>query len=123
MNELYRDVYELTKTCHQANISWWKDKDGNDIRQNPYCFSNKLALIHSEVSEALEGDRKNKMDDHLPHRPAREVELADALIRIFDLGGAYDLDLAGAMVEKLEYNAQRADHKPENRQKVDGKQY
>lgn len=123
--ELKRDVSDLTKACHTASFEagWWVDKEGKDIRTNPYCFSNKLALVHSELSEALEGDRKGKMDDHLPHRKATEVELADALIRIFDLAGAYGLDVAGALVEKMEYNRQRADHKPEARQGDNGKQY
>lgn len=86
-------------------------------------FGIKLALIHSELSEALEGHRKNKMDDHLPHRKAVEVEFADALIRIFSLAEWMGLDLSGAMMEKLAYNRQRADHKIENRQKDDGKRF
>lgn len=116
-------VERLTIECHAAAKHWWKNPNGSDVRDNPLAFSNKLCLIHSEISEALEGDRKNKMDDHLPHRPAREVELADALIRICDLAGAYKLDLGGAVAEKMLYNAQRADHKPENRAAVDGKKY
>lgn len=111
----------LTSYCHEASAKagWWKEGD----TENPLMFSNKLCLIHSEVSEAMEGDRKSLMDDKLPHRPMREVELADVVIRVFDLAGAYGLDLAGAIVEKMEYNAQRADHKPENRAKAGGKAY
>lgn len=114
-----------TAVCHGEafRAGWWTGPDGSDPRTNPLCFSSKLCLIHSEVSEAMEGDRKGLMDDKLPHRPMREVELADALIRIHDLAGAYNLDLAGAVVEKLAYNAQRADHKPENRAKAGGKAY
>lgn len=116
-------VTHLVEECHKAAKHWWVNKDGSDIRDNPLTFSNKLCLIHSEISEAMEGDRKNKMDDHLPHRPMREVELADALIRICDLAGAYGMDLGGAVAEKMAYNAQRADHKPENRAAAGGKTY
>jgi len=107
--------------CHKAaeDAGWWKPND----TANPLMFSNKLCLIHSEISEAMEGDRKSLPDDKLPHRPMREVELADAVIRIFDLAGAYNLDIAGAIVEKMEYNAQRADHKPEARKAKFGKAY
>lgn len=102
---------------------WWVDSNGQDIKNNPYCFSNKLCLVHSEISEAMEGDRKSLQDDKLPHRPAREVELADALIRIYDLAGAYNLDIEGATVEKLWFNKTRKDHKVENRNAVNGKKY
>ncbi len=52
-----------------------------------------------------------------------EVELADAVIRIFDLAGALGLDVAGAITEKMEYNLNRADHKLENRSKENGKSF
>ena len=82
-----------------------------------------LALVHAEISEALEGHRKRLMDDHLPHRPMIEVELADAVIRIADLAGYLDLDLGGAIIEKLEYNRTRADHKLANRAMAGGKAF
>lgn len=80
-------------------------------------------LIVSELSEALEGHRKNLMDDKLPHRKMFEVELADALIRLWDLAGAANLDLGGAYIEKMAYNENRADHKRENRLAENGKKY
>lgn len=115
----------LQFVCHgdALRAGWWTARDGSDPRDNPLCFSNKLCLIHSEVSEAMEGDRKSLPDDKLPHRPMREVELADAVIRIFDLAGAYGMDLGGAIVEKLAYNRRRADHKPEARVAAGGKAY
>jgi len=82
-----------------------------------------LALISSEVSEALEGRRKNLMDDHLTNRPMVEVELADAIIRILDLCGRYNYDIGGAVVDKFLYNMERADHKKENRDKENGKKF
>lgn len=116
----------LMDQCHGAarTAGWWQDpKTGESVKDNPLCFSNKLMLIVSECSESMEGDRKNKMDDKLPHRPMREVELADALIRIFDTAGGYGMDLPGAVAEKMAFNAVRPDHKVENRIKDDGKQY
>ena len=89
----------------------------------PYLVPAKLCLIHSEISEAMEGHRKNLMDDKLPHRKMCEVELADAVIRIFDLAGAMGYDLGAAIAEKMAVNASREDHKPEARAAVDGKKY
>ncbi len=119
-------VTALQYHCHQAAVEkgWWTfHGTGESVTTNPLCFSNKLCLIHSEISESMEGDRKNLMDDHLPHRPMREVELADALIRIFDLAGGYGLDLAGALVEKMAFNNIRPDHQLEARAKAGGKTY
>lgn len=82
-----------------------------------------LMLCVAELAEALEGHRKNLDDDKLPHRKMFEVELADTLIRIFDLCGGMGLDIGGAFVEKQEYNRTRADHKLANRKQSGGKAY
>lgn len=116
-------VFELVEACHGASVrgGWWHDlKTGEKLERN---VGEQLCLIHSEISEAMEGHRKDLMDDKLPHRKAIEVELADALIRIFDLGGGLNLDLPGALVEKMAYNQTREDHRPENRVKAGGKAY
>jgi hypothetical protein len=89
----------------------------------PRTFGEGIALIHSEISEALEGGRKGLNDDHLPERPMAEVEFADAVIRILDEGARQDFDVAGALAEKFVYNQSRDDHKPENRAKEGGKKF
>lgn len=106
----------LRDRCHDdARRAGWHDDPRED--------GTLLALIHSEVSEALEGERKNLMDDKLPHRKMAEVELADAIIRIMDYCGLKNYDIGGAVREKLEYNRVRQDHKPEERAKEGGKKW
>ena len=116
----------LLVTCHNAaqTAGWWQDpKTGANVTDNPLCFSKNLMLIVSEVAEAMEGDRKSLPDDKLPQYPMRTVELGDALIRILDTAGGFDLDLADAFVDKLIFNAIRPDHKKEQRVAEGGKAY
>jgi len=113
----------LTDECYGLSkaAGWWSDIDTGKPKERNVC--EMLCLIHSEVSEALEGYRKNLMDDKMPHRKLMETELADAVIRIFDMAGGVGLDVAGAIAEKLEYNKKREDHKLENRLKDGGKKF
>lgn len=106
---------------HIANAKWWIDLDtGEPIDRN---VGELLCLVHSEVSEALEGHRKSLPDDKLPHRTMFEVELADTVIRIFDIAAGMKLDLGGAFVEKMRFNAIRKDHTAEARKAAGGKKY
>ena len=139
---------KLALRCHAANQTWWADLnlpqrpcgrcvnrgavecDCSYCRGTGYVHPRKqrnigelLMLCVSELAEAMEGHRKNLPDDKLPHRSMFEVELADCLIRIFDIAGALNLDLAGAFEEKMAYNATRADHKIEHRLAEGGKKY
>lgn len=111
----------FARECHEANIQWWKDPaTGRIIERNK---GELLMLIVSEVAEAMEGERKNIMDTHLPHRRMAEVELVDILIRVFDYAGAFGYDLDGAYAEKMAFNATRKDHKLESRLRADGKRW
>jgi NTP pyrophosphatase (non-canonical NTP hydrolase) len=123
---LFKPAYinELVSLCHgmSKNAGWWTDlQTGLPLSLTQERIGDKLMLIVTEIAEAKEGHRKGLMDDHLPNRTMIEVELADALIRIADLAGVLNLDLGGAVVEKLRYNTQRPDHKKENRMGVNGK--
>ena len=82
MNEI-KFVNTLAKQIYQINkdVGWWDDIDR--------CIFETIQLASSEVGEGTNGDRKNLMDDKLPHRKMLEVELADTLIRILDIGGRY----------------------------------
>lgn len=112
---------QLSQIVHTANIKWWQNPEtGEPIPRNK---GELLALIHSEISEALEGERKDLMDDKLPHRKMAEVELVDAIIRILDYAGAYGYDLQGAFDEKMAFNATREDHTHEARRISGGKQF
>ena len=127
-------IETLQRKIHQGNVDagWWTDLDTLQslaeecrirTRFGKALVAEKLVLIHSEISEAMEAARKNLKDDKLPHRSGVEVELADAVIRILDLAGALQLDLAGAIQEKLIFNSTRPDHKIENRKEENGKSY
>lgn len=117
----------LTQVCHRAAAQWWIDLEtGEDVRTWPAKYLklwilSKLALVTTEVSEAVEGIRKDLPDDHLPMYSMFECELADTVIRVFDLAGGLNVHLGDVIAAKLAYNAQRADHKIENRKAEGGK--
>jgi NTP pyrophosphatase (non-canonical NTP hydrolase) len=85
------DIHECAK-----EKGWW-DKD----RPVPEL----LCLMHSELSEALEGYR-----NHIPEgQPGCfSEELADVIIRIWDVCGAMEIDIVGAVQKKHEFNLTRS---------------
>lgn len=104
------NIKTLVKESHDTATEkgWWDLPDRN--------VPELLALIHSEVSEALEAYRDvgiEQLDrvwyDESGYKPEGfTVELADVLIRIADLCGEFNLDLEQALTEKMAYNKTRS---------------
>ncbi len=104
---------EVSHGCSR-HAGWW------DETRN---FGELIALIQSETSEALEGGRKDKPDEHLPQFSNVGVELADAIVRITDLAGALNIELGTILIAKMQYNAQRQDHTRAARSAEGGKKF
>lgn len=67
----------------------------------------KVMLIVTELSEGVEGIRKDLPSDKIAGFTSEEEEMADALIRILDYAGGFNLRLGAAFEAKLAYNASR----------------
>lgn len=97
------NLKELVEVAHEMSKSkGWYEGDPPNIPE-------KLALIHSEVSEALEAYRDgNQQVFFVGQKPeGLAVELADAVIRIADLCGYLGIDLEDVVALKMAYNAKR----------------
>lgn len=73
-------------------------------------FGDELALIHSEVSEALEAYRDWKFDDPtIPGEKPEGVgsEFADILIRLLHYSSYHGIDLEAEYERKMAYNERR----------------
>ena len=105
LNEWSKDVHQLAR-----DKGWYDNDDGN--RNIPEM----LALIHSEISEALEeyrtGDPMNEiLYETKPLGPNKPIgfgiEIADAVIRIMDLCEYVGIDLEETVRIKHEFNKSR----------------
>jgi hypothetical protein len=88
------NLNELRDRCHAAAIKWWHTKEGVRIERNR---GELLMLVVTELAEAVEGIRKGLNDDKLTHRTMEEVEMADAVIRLMDYAGGFDVDFNDAI--------------------------
>lgn len=141
------NLNDYVKEVHRANKKWWLDLtkpcqacDGGKIQPviRDECFycagfcyeqleqrnvGELLMLCVSELAEAMESHRKNLQDDKLPELKMFEVEIVDCFIRLFDLCGGMGINLEKIYQEKMQFNANRQDHKLEARLQENGKKY
>ncbi len=94
-------VQEFNRLQNQANAiavakGWWKE---------PREDGTLIALMHAELSEALEYLRHdNPPSDHIPEFSGVEEEFADVIIRIMDLAGRHGWRVGEAIVAKMVFN-------------------
>lgn len=105
------DHNKRAQEVHKANHKWWHDLEtGEPIDRNK---GELLMLVVSELAEAMEGERKDLMDDHLPHRKMAEVEMADAYIRLLDYAAGTSETLCHSTREVNEQVFETPDNKAE----------
>ena len=89
-----------------ASMAWKIAEDHGFHDERPFAAS--AALMHSEISEAVEADRHGNPDsEKIPGFKHIEEELADLVIRVMDESVHGGHDVGGAVLAKMEYNKGR----------------
>lgn len=100
-------INNVAEKCHYNSLS-------HGFWETDFNFGEKIALMHSELSEALEKHRKtvalgknDEPDEHCPQHGGIAIELADVVIRVFDLAAHMKMNIGGAILDKMEFNKNR----------------
>lgn len=107
LNTAPASINYLAGQCYlnSKNHGFW---DAYDKMNFPDIAAVKIALMHQELSEALDAVRvPSAPDKHCPNFTNLEVEFADCIIRIFDFCAAYDLNIGSAIIAKMSANKER----------------
>ena len=105
------NLNKLRDLCHSDAVKAVGEIDTKPEQSQSTDNSDRIFSIVSEISEAIERERKGKQDDRFPNRSMVEVELADVVIMLMVYCGTYKYDIGGAVTDKLEYNRGRVAQK------------
>lgn len=102
----------MTKKCFEEGMRWAGKEAHQIAADHGFCDGEPepviaIALMHSELSEALEAVRCNLTSDHIPQFTGIEEEFADVVIRIMQFSDWAGLRLSDAILAKMEYNRGR----------------
>lgn len=124
MNESNRyagNLNSIASDVQKMNDRWWQDPSTGLWKERN--VGEMLMLSTSELAEAMEGHRKNLMDDKLPQYKSFDVEVVDCMIRLLDIARLFKNPIQEIYESKMEYNRTREDHTHTYRLSEHGKKY